>query len=305
MTSFGPVTGNVIGPVQFKDGAVSFSQGAAGANMIMKKDTTIWYVDIGQSASGNGKSPKTAFITTAEAVAAAGDHDTILIMSNDIETIAAAGIDITQEGLRILGAASSEAAQNAAFKITSGTASMFRILADRVEIAGIYMSQRTAYPCITIGSASVGAVYETHIHNCNIDGYAGTATYGITGYNQTADTVSLVVEDCYFQNFGTAAIHANGTRDTYRRNTFIVATSTTGIYVKANAGDRQHTCIVDNYFTGITDAVGIEFAGTPTAGTLFLMRNYLSGTWGTTITDVTGGVNNYVMDANGGALINC
>ena len=106
MTQFGPVSGTVNGPCTFLNGPVSFTQGAAGAGIVMKRDTTIWYVDSGQSASGNGKTPKTAFITLQEAVTAAGDFDTILIMPNPIETIAATGIDITQEGLRIIGAAS-------------------------------------------------------------------------------------------------------------------------------------------------------------------------------------------------------
>ena len=303
MTSFGPVTGNVIGPVQFSGGAVSFAQGAAGAGMIVKEGDNIWYVDSSRSVSGNGLTPKTAFITLQEAVTAAGDWDTILIMPNSIETVAAAGIEINNEGLKIFGALSTSAHQVSALKCT-GTAAMFRILVNRVEIGNLYMSQRGAYPTIEIGSASVGAVYETHIHGCNFDGY-GTATYGVTGYGQTVDTVSLVVEDNYFMSFATAAIHSNGTRDTYRRNTIIVPTSTTGIYVVENAGDRAYTCIVDNYLSGITDAVGIEFAGTPTAGTLFLSRNYLSGTWGTSITDVAGGCMNYVTNATGGVLINC
>ena len=302
----GIVSGIYSGNRQFT-GNISFSQGAAGGNMnFIKKDTQIWYVDSGKTSpavSGDGLTWEHAFVTLAEAVTAAGNHDTILVAANDIETIDPAGIDITQEGLRIIGSASSQGGQNSAFKST-GTAAMFRILADRVEIAGIYMSQRGAYPTIEIGSATVGAVYETHIHHCNFDGY-GTSTYGVTGYNQTVDTVCLVVEDNYFMSFATRAIHCNGTRDTYRRNTIIVPTSTTGIYVVNNAGDRAYTCIVDNILTGITDAVGIEFAGTPTAGTLILARNHLCGTWGTSITDVACGIENYVSDAAGGTLINC
>lgn len=305
MPKAGPVTGIYTGNRSYT-GNINFAQGAAGASFnFIKKDTQIWYVDSGKSTatSGDGLTWDAAFITLAEAVDAAGDHDTILVAPNDIETVDAAGIEITQEGLRIIGSASSQGGQNSAFKCT-GTDAMIRIAADRVEIAGIYLSQRGAYPTIEIGSATVGAVYETHIHHCNFDGY-GTATYGVTGYNQTVDTVCLVVEDNYFMSFATAAIHCNGTRDTYRGNTIIVPTSTTGIYVVNNAGDRAYTCIVDNYLSGITDAVGIEFAGTPTAGTLMLAKNYLCGTWGTSITDVTGGCENYVMDASGGALINC
>ena len=169
----------------------------------------------------------------------------------------------------------------------------------------MYLSQRGAYPTIEIGSATVGTVYETHIHDVNFDGY-GACTYGITGYNQTVDTVCLVVEDCYMMSMATAAIHCNGTRDTYRRNTIFVPTSTTGIHVKDAGGDKNWTVIVDNDLIGITDAIGIVFAaGAPTAGTLMLARNMLSGTWGTTITDVAQGIENYVSDASGGALINC
>ena len=302
----GIVTGTYTGDRTYT-GNVNFAQGASGAGLsFVKKDTQIWYVDSGKTgpaSSGDGLTWDGAFLTLQEAVTAAGDFDTILLAPNSIQTIDPAGIEINNEGLRILGAASSTAHQVSALKCT-GTAAMFRILVNRVEIGNVYLSQRGAYPTIEIGSATVAAVYETHIHDVNFDGY-GVCTYGITGYNQTVDTVCLVVEDCYMMSMATAAIHCNGTRDTYRRNTIFVPTSTTGIYVVNNAGDRAYTCIVDNYLCGITDAVGIEFAGTPTAGTLMLAKNYLCGTWGTSITDVTGGCNNYVMDASGGALINC
>ena len=303
MTSFGPVTGNVIGPVQFSGGAVSFSQGAAGAGMIMKKDTTIWYVDSGQSASGNGKTPLTAFITLQEAVTTAGDYDTILIAPNSIETIAAAGIAITQDGLRIFGANSNAGSQAASLKCT-GTAAMFQVSGNRFEIAYLALSQRGAYTCVEIGSATAGVVYNTHVHDCNLDGY-NTGTYGVGNWTQTTAMVNLVVEDCYFAGFTTASIYMAGSRDTVRRNTIMVATSTTGIYVWNDTSGSPYTVIVDNYLFGITDAVGIEFRGTPDAGTLLLARNYLGGTWGTAITDVNAGVMNYVTNATGGTLIDC
>jgi len=64
MTSFGPVTGNVIGDVQFKDGSVSFSQAVGGANTPGK----IYYVDRNISVSGDGKSWGKAFKTFQEAI---------------------------------------------------------------------------------------------------------------------------------------------------------------------------------------------------------------------------------------------
>ena len=307
MVRDGTVSGDMYGDRVYHD-RVSFAQGAAGAGFnFVKKDTDIWYVDSGKTgpaSSGDGTTWDKAVMTLAEAVALAGDHDTILIGSNDIETVAATGIDITQEGLKILGSAKTSASQNCAFKCT-GTAAMLRIASDRVEIAGITLSQRGAYTCIEIGTAGDGSQYETHIHHCNFDGY-GTSTYGVSGYGQTGDTVGLVVEDCTFMSFATAAIHASGSKDTYRRNTIFVPTSTTGIHVKDAGGDKNWTVIVDNDLIGITDAIGIVFAaGAPTAGTVMLARNMLSGTWGTTITDIAQGIENYVSDASGGALINC
>ncbi|KKM15234.1 hypothetical protein LCGC14_1698090 [marine sediment metagenome] len=196
----GPISGKYTGNRQFT-GNISFAQGATGAGFnFVKKDTQIWYVDSGKTSpasSGDGLTWEAAFLTLAEAVTAAGDYDTILIAPNSIETIAAAGIAITQDGLKIFGANASEAIQSAALKCT-GTAAMFRVTGNRFEIAYLNLSQRGAYPCIQIGSASVGAIYQTYIHNVNFDGYA-TATYGVEGY-LTSDCVNLTIEDCYFNH---------------------------------------------------------------------------------------------------------
>lgn len=272
-----------------------------------------WYVDSNLSSSGTGMSWDTAFITLAEAITAAGNYDTIYIRRASIQTIATTGIEITQEGLRIFGENYSPGSQNAALKIAGGTASMFTISANRVEIAGLCLSQRTAYPCIKIGSdaqSTAGtAIYQTYIHDCNIEGY-GTGTYGIAPNMSatTVDCVNLVVEDNYFNSFATAAIYASGTRKTIRRNTICIAADTTGIHMLDNAGDRAYTIIVDNYIFGVAGTgttKGIYFAGTPTAGTLLLAKNYLGGTFDVTITDVGAGVENYVTNATGGVLINC
>jgi len=274
-------------------------------NGLMNTAGTVWYVNSNLSASGSGRSWDSAFLTLQEAVTAASDYDTILIAPDSIQTIAATGIAITQDGLRIFGANASEGIQAAALKCTGTSLAMFQVTGNRFEIAGLNLSQRGAYPCIQIGSATVSAVYSTYIHNCNFDGY-GTATYGVEGYSIT-DCVNLLIEDCYFASHATAAIRCSGTRSTVRRNTIAVPADTIGIMAVDATGDRQYSIYVDNYLFGVSGSStgGIVFTGTPTAGTLMLARNYLCGTWNTTITDVTGGCNNYVMDASGGALINC
>ncbi len=316
MTQFGPVTGNVIGPVQFSGGSVSFSQGAAGANLIMKKDTNIWYVDSGQSASGNGKTPKTAFITLLEAVNAAGDYDTILVMPNAIETIASGGIVITQEGLRILGPLADIGLQNAAFKISAGTDPMFTITASRVEIANLHLSCRIAYPAICIGSVTLGvgtAIYQTHIHDCNITGY-NTATFGVAmggaggfGVATQCDAVNAVIEHNKFTGFATAAVVVSGTRMTVKNNEIDVAVDTTGVTVPETGSNRGFWKINDNSFVGISGSTSkaIYFAGNTTAGQGQVLRNVLAGTWNVTITTNTGKpcVLNYSPGSDGATLV--
>ncbi|KKK50231.1 hypothetical protein LCGC14_3127070, partial [marine sediment metagenome] len=115
-------------------GNVSFAQGAAGATFnFIKQGTQIWYVDSGKTSgvSGGGLTWDTAFMTLLEAVTAAGDYDTILIAPNGIQTIASGGLTITQTGLRIFGAGSSEAGKQSSLKLSAGTSPMFTITADR------------------------------------------------------------------------------------------------------------------------------------------------------------------------------
>ncbi len=177
----GDVSGIYTGDRRYT-GKCNFDQGVG--NITVKHNSQKWYVDSGKTepaVSGDGLSPKGAVLTLAEAVANAGDYDVILVAPNSIETIASGGITITQTGLRILGSNGSQYRQAASLKIIAGTAPMFIIEADRVEIAGFNLSCRIAYPCISIGNVATGvgtAVYSTWIHHNNIDG-AGTGTFGI------------------------------------------------------------------------------------------------------------------------------
>ncbi len=317
----GPITGVYTGDRHYT-GNVSFAQGAAGAGFsFVKKDTQIWYVDSGKTgpaASGDGLTWEHAFLTLQEAVTKAGDHDTILVAPNDIATIASGGIEITQEGLRILGPLADNALQNAAFKITAGTSPMFTILADRVEIAGLHLSCRIAYPAICIGSVADGvgtAIYETHIHDCNITGYS-TATFGVAmggsggfGVATQCDAVNLLIENNKFTGFATAAVVVSGSRMTVKNNEFDVPVDTIGVTVVETGGNRGYWSINDNYFVGIvgSSTTAIKFAGNTTLGQGKVMNNLLSGTWTTTITAQTGavGCQNFEASTTGGSLIDC
>ena len=315
----GPITGNYTGNRNYT-GNVGFAQGAAGAGLsFIKKDTQIWYVDSGKTSpavSGDGLTWEGAFLTLAEAVAAAGDHDTILVAPNDIETIASGGIVITQEGLRILGPLADIGLNNAGFKIIAGTDPMFTITADRVEIAGLHLSCRIAYPAICIGSVTLGvgtAVYETHIHDCNITGY-GSADFGVAmggaggfGVSTQCDAVNTTIEHNKFTGFTSAAVVVSGTRMVVKNNEFEVPVDTTGVIVVETGSDRGYWSINDNYFVGIdgTSSIGIEFAGNTTAGQGQVIGNLFAGTWDTIISTNTGKpcVLNYSPGADGATKI--
>lgn len=319
MANLGGVSGDVEGDINFKD-RVNFSQGATGSGLnFVKKGTQIWYVDSGKTnpaTSGNGLTWDEAFLTLAEAVSAAGNYDTILVAPNSIETIASGGITITQTGLRILGANGSIGRQSSAFKIAAGTSPMFTITADRVEIAGLHLSCRIAYPAICIGSVADGvgtAVYQTWIHDCNITGY-GTATFGVAmggaggfGVATQCDAVNAVIENNKFTAFATAAVVVSGTRMSVKNNEIDVPVDTIGVSVVETGSNRGYWKVNGNIFAGIANAstTAIKFAGNTTAGQGQVMNNLLCGSFDTTITDNTGDIGclNYEGTTSGGTII--
>ena len=270
----------------------------------------IWYVDYNRASDGDGTSMDSAFTSITSALAKAGNYDTILVAEAAIMTCPTAGWTITQTGLKIIGANLHEGTQSNAIKKIAGTTPIFTIKADRVEIANLCLSQRTAYPCIQIGDTIGQAYYQIYIHNCNLEGQTGT--YGITpggslGVKSGASPVNMVVENNYFSGFTVAAIVADGDRCSYVGNTIKVNDDGIGIWYLSGAGDRPGSVIQANTFRGLSASTtkAILFDATPTAGDIILANNYLCGTWNVTITDVAGGCMNYVTDASGGALINC
>jgi len=273
-------------------------------NGLMNTAGTVWYVNSNLSASGSGRSWETAFLTLLEAVTAADDYDTILIAPASIQTIATAGITITQTGLRIFGANANWGLQASALKKSVGATPMFIISADRVEIAGLCLSMRTAAVCIQIGTVanSGGGIYQTYIHDCNIEGQTGTI--GIAPYDATVDPVNLVVKNNFFRGFTTTAIEANGTRDAYIGNYIVVAANDIGITYVKDGADRAYGIIADNYIVGAKSGdTGISFSGTPTAGTLMCVNNYVQNC-NTPITQGKGDENfcmNYISNSTGGA----
>lgn len=269
------------------------------------------YVDPNAAQVGDGTSLARAFTTITDALAVASDYDTIIVTQAAIMTCPTAGWTITQTGLKIIGSNLAPGTQSNAIKKIAGTTPIFLIKADRVEIANLCLSQRTAYAAIQIGDTAGQAYYQIYIHDCNIEGQTGTfgISPGPTGAaaNDQASPVNLVVENNYFDGFVTAAIVANGDRCSYIGNTIHVYTDGLGISHLSGAGDRPGNVFNYNNFRGIASATtqAIKFATKPTVGDVMIIGNMLSGTFNATITDCDCGVLNYVADASGGALIAC
>jgi len=310
MTSFGPVTGDVIGNVQFKGGSVSFAQGASGVGINVVKGSSIYYVDKNKTnpaSSGDGKTWETAFLTIAEAIAAAGEYDTIFIGPGTYSE----KLTATQYGLKIFGALASTGDQSVTTikaVLASAAPCLTITTKGKQEIAGINFQQDGAKAAIQLGESGGSGLFSVHIHSCRFDG-GGVGLYGVSNYaaSNPEDCPDLVVENCQFREFVTAAIYANSTRDVYRNNTIWVRAAGIGIEYIPTTGSRPDCLIENNKIVGSASTdTGISIANSPSAGTYFIVRNIVANC----NTDITSKatndavcVLNYVGDASGGALI--
>lgn len=274
MSNFGEVSGKVTGTKIFT-GPCTFYQGVSGAGVQVIKDSEIFYVDSGKTSpasSGDGKTWDAAFLTIAEAVAAAGDNDVIYIGPGDYEISAA--IAITQNGLRIIGPNKS-CNDYAALIYSDAAMDLLSIDANNVSIIGLGFS--------TVGGngngiaiAGTTTAYKVYIAHCRFDGYGKVGT-GIL-CDDTQDQPDLVVENCLFREWSVAAIHHNATRAMYRGNLINVKAGGIGIDCIPTAGNRPDSWVIDNYILGSNSTdTGIKIAATePTDGTLLVANNVVT-----------------------------
>jgi hypothetical protein len=186
-----------------------------------------------------------------------------------------AELAITQAGLKLIGANTSGIEWGpCSLKQSSANHHVISIQANGIEVAGLGFIVNGAYRGIELDHTA--AVYKTHIHDCHFGGSA-TATYGVYA-GGTFDAVDTVIEDCEFLSWATAGIYMNATRSKARNNLIYVPDSGIGIEYVPNAGDRPYGAIHDNNIvgTGTTDT-GIQLDGNPTAGTVSISDNNVSG----------------------------
>lgn len=256
-----------VGPYDW-DQRVNFSAGLSGANVQQYKATDVWYVDkTNCTVSGDGKSWENAFLTITEAVAAAGNYDTIFVGPGFYTE--AAAITLSQVGLKIIGCNSSGKTRGPCAMKTPTAAGHMLIIpvnVNDVEICNIAFIATGAYNAITLGAAATGYIWRTHIHDCGFFGDdLGLYAIGVYGATTTPaagafpDVAESVVERCYFYAWVTACTCVYGTRVLLQDNIMFVPAAGCGI---AHGCGRPFALITRNLIIGkeSTDT-GIKLTG--------------------------------------------
>ena len=207
------------------------------------------------------------------AVALAGAYDVIKIMPGVYDE--GAVIDITQEGLKIIGSNTTGFMYGTtSLKASAADHIIFTLSANGIEIANLSFIQSNANIVISINSGTTGsaAVYKNHIHDCHFG--SATTTYGIDA-GGTWDAVDTIIERCGFVCGANVGVRMNTTRGAISDCVFQIGTAGEGIVHTPTTGDRPYTRYLDNkFFTeDSTNSVGITVTGTPTVGMLLIDGN--------------------------------
>lgn len=251
-----------MGIIPDLDGSIRIEQSIYARNLIPIRGS-IWFVDGGVTTSGNGKNWERAFKTVTEALAAAGDYDTIIIQEGIYDEEAV--LDITQEGLTIAGMDTT----NYMYGTTSLKASaadhiIFTIAANQVKIFNLSFIQNNSKASIKIDHSA--SVYKTHIRDCHFG--SGAAAYGIDA-GGTFDAVDTIIERCSFTvGDGDVGVRMNGTRCAIINSFFQIGTASTGYVHTPTTGNRPYTRVLGCIFhtIDVTNGIGITVSGTPTVG---------------------------------------
>ena len=194
MARFGKVSGNVKGKLNFLD-QCTFAQGVAGAGVQVIKDSNIWYVDGSKTdpaASGEGKTWAGAFLTIAEAIAAAGRMDTIYVAAKNItdytgdptsyeETLI---IPNTHDGLQLIGVSRGPTQGGLPqVKIGAGSTAMLTIRAAGCLIAnmGFNGASSTGGGILLDDDYAAKCAFGTTITGCHFKNCVVTTEHAETG----------------------------------------------------------------------------------------------------------------------------
>jgi len=261
---------------------------------------TVWFVDAANGTSGDGKSWDDAFLTITEAVTAAQAWDAILVAGGDYDE--GAVINITTQGLKIIGAGNSNQMKTMWYA-SAASHHILTINAHNVEISGMGFYQtndtKNAIMCSTTAS-----FFKIWIHDCRFDSTNGE--YGVHG-GTTYDSPDIMIENCKFTSWNTAAIYCYCTRGHVRNNTIVTVAAKIGIHLPATGSNRGGVFCCDNYILGVNSTdTGISVAAVD-AGMLFISGNWVCGCGTANISQFANGqycgTENYASSDAGGAII--
>jgi len=260
----------------------------------------VWYVDASMSTSGVGKSWDTAFKTITEGYAACSAWDEIKIAGGDYDE--GAVVNIILQGIKITGPGNSNQ-MKAMWYTSSASTHILTINAHNVEVSGMgFYQTKDTYSAIMCSTTA--SFFKIHIHDCRFDSTNGE--YGVHG-GTTYDSPDIMIEDCKFTSWQTAAIYCYCTRGHVRNNTIVTVASKIGIHLPATGGNRGGVFCVDNDILGANSSdTGISTAAV-SAGMLFLSGNRVCGSGTADIAQFANGqysgTENYAASTAGGALI--
>ncbi len=272
------------------DTLIPTSPTAGSINTLIRATKTtigkVYYCDwdSGSDTANTGLSWTSPYKSITKALTVAVDYDTIYVKQGVY--LEGATLNITQNGLRLLGVMTSGHQWGQPSIHTHGTETLVVVKANQVEIAYLGFHDQGAGVSLEIGDAD-GAWWRTHIHDCYFGGN-GSALWALVlgnttnpasgaGSGTTIDAPCTVVERCYFNFYVTANIFMNCGYGSVVRNCVLeVGTAAHGIRYYTDGASRPFGYILDNRFTTLdaTNAVAINVAQTPTAGYLVIDGNH-------------------------------
>jgi hypothetical protein len=232
----------------------------------------IYYVDsVNGSDNNSGRGDwDWAFASIGAALDVAVAGDVIYVAPGDYEE---EGLEVTVDNLKILGLGVTGLTRNSPLLIGSGD-TILKVNGHNCEISGLGFVQTGAYPAVFV--AETAAKWRAYIHDCYFDGY-GTCTYGLQlgAASGNGEAVGARVEKCKFISMATACIYNNSENTLIKDCIFQVATGTIGILDVPDGGSRPDRWYIRNHFATIdnTNAIGISFSNTPTAGYVYYAWN--------------------------------
>ena len=273
MTSFGPVSGTVDGPCEFKNGPVTFTQGAAGAGIIIPDGGKMWFVNKNKvtGIAGNGTTPAKAFLTITAGFAALDDYDVLIIAPGNYDeegTITLTG----KKGCKIFGYATGMnwgEGSTTWRDVTSGEDLLELTGCQSIEIAGVSFINSQAFDGINF----TGLCYSIEIHHCCFTGDTGGGATGLNAIDGAGSNApDLYVHDCKFFRYATTGIIMGHQRNVIDNNLFIVANSSIGISLPGAASASYNVVSNNNFLGGATDDYGI-YSASSTAGMNMIVDN--------------------------------